>query len=92
LERQLAEAGLAPVDSNVVIAAGAGSDAAGGSVRARAAGYLEPWKVALLCVMSVVVTALLAGVGVLLVHRRKQQKQSSEMRVAADAALPANYV
>jgi hypothetical protein len=95
MERQLAEAGLAPADSNVVITAGAGSAAAGVPVRAGTAGYVSPGMVALLCVVSAAVTVLLAGVGVLLVRRHQQRKQSSKVQTAADAVLPmqaANYV
>jgi hypothetical protein len=92
MERQLAEAGLAPADSSVVITAGDGSGAAGAPARARTAGYVSPGMVVLLCVVSAAVTALLAGVGMLLVRRHKQRKQ---LQTAADAALPmqaVNYV
>jgi hypothetical protein len=98
MERQLAEAGLAPADSSV-ITAGDGSGAAGAPARARIAGYVSPGMVVLLCVVSAAVTALLAGVGMLLVRRHKQRKLtqqlSSKLQTAADAALPmqaVNYV
>jgi hypothetical protein len=102
MERQLAEAGLAPADSNVVITAGVGGAAAGAPARVRAAGYVSPGMVALLCVVSAAVTALLAGVGMLLVRRHhaavEQRKLSSELQTAAAGSafkLPmqaSNYV
>lgn len=90
MERQLAEAGITPFEMTTAGSGARGNAGSSMSLQPRA-GYVSPVMVALLCVVSAALTVCV-GTGVLLVRRHKQRKVDSQVRLAADTALPANYV
>jgi hypothetical protein len=93
MERQLAEAGLAPMNLSTSGASGASDGSVGSSAPMRTrAGYVSPGMVALLCVVSAAATAMLSGVGMLLVRRHRQRAFKQQVGAASEAALPANFV
>jgi hypothetical protein len=91
MERQLAEAGIAPIDPMASSSGATGNAGSSTSVRSRP-GYVSPGIVALLCVVSAALAVLLAGAGMLLVRRHKQRKMDSKVGMTADETLPPSFV